>query len=129
MDDDQKWEIYKALELDRAAQRKRLEEAYQYNNNRLEKFILDNEYKNQLVESSRMSQLCVEYYELQKLIEFEKKVKEKLKIPSNANIRYDKVKCSKTCKHSHKYFYAYFWDSGDQKLKKKYIGKNLPETI
>src|SRR5687768_11564774 len=104
MDDDQRLEIHKAIELDRAAQRKRLQEAYQYNNNRLERFILDNEYKNELEESSKMSHLCVEYYELQKLTEFEKKVKEKLQIPSHANIRYDKVKCSKACKHSHKYF-------------------------
>ena len=129
MDDNQRLELFQELEEKRATERKRLQNAYVYDNSRLEKFIANKQYRNELLETSRVSQLCVEFYEFRELTKFEKMVKEKLKVPPNANIRYDKVKCSKDCKHDHKYFYAYFWDSVERKLKKKYIGKKLPETI
>jgi hypothetical protein len=29
--------------------------------------------------------------------------------------------------HNHEYFYAYYWNSTTKKLRKKYIGKELPE--
>jgi hypothetical protein len=57
-------------------------------------------------------------------------LKEKLNLPENSTIRYEKVKCSKNCRHNtHRYYYAYIWDSSNKKLKKKYIGKQLPLPV
>ncbi len=58
------------------------------------------------------------------------KIKENLGLPKNSSIRYDKVKCSKNCNHNdHYYFYAYWWDPIIKKMRKKYIGKNLPIPV
>jgi hypothetical protein len=32
----------------------------------------------------------------------------------------------KDCRHEHYYYYSYVWDCNSKKLKKKYIGKQLP---
>jgi hypothetical protein len=90
----------------------------------LEKFYSDKEYRNKL-ESARYPSL--EYVQLEDTYEQDKKVKEKLYLPQNSTIKYEKVKCSKNCRHNtHRYYYAYFWDCDSKKLKKKYIGKKLP---
>ena len=69
----------------------------------------------------------LENIHLENILEQDKKVKEKLNLPENCTIRYEKVKCSKNCKHdTHRYYYAYIWDCNSKKLKKKYIGKELP---
>ena len=93
---------------------------------KLEKYIQDSKYRKELEQNSEIGYLIHENYELMDLYGLEKKVKEKLKIPENATIKYENIKCSKCCRHKHKYFYAYFWDSKSKKLKKKYIGKHLP---
>lgn len=91
---------------------------------KLEKFYQDKEYKNALMSAGYYSS---EHFELQNLYRIEEKLKEKLGIPQNSTIRYQKIKCSKTCMHTtHLYFYAYIWDSTSKKLKSKYIGKQLP---
>jgi hypothetical protein len=91
---------------------------------KLERFFKDKEYRNELLSSDYHS---YEYYQLTDLFGLEKRVKEKLGIPINSFIRYERIKCSKRCNHkSHQYFYAYFWDSNLRKLKKKYVGKKLP---
>jgi hypothetical protein len=90
----------------------------------LEKFYTDREYRNRLV--SAASYPSSEYFQLEHIEEQEKKVKEKLNLPLNSLIKYEKVKCSKKCGHTHRYYYAYIWDCNSKKLKKKYIGKQLP---
>jgi ribosomal protein L37AE/L43A len=91
----------------------------------LEKFYTDREYRNRLVKSARYP--SSEYFQLEKIYDQEEKVKEKLNLPQNCTIRYEKVKCCKDCKHNtHQYYYAYIWDCDSKKLKKKYIGKQLP---
>ena len=90
----------------------------------LEKFYSDDEFRNNLKSASYLSS---EYFELERICEQEEKVKEKLNLPQNCTIRYEKVKCCKDCRHNtHRYYYAYIWDSTSKKLKKKYIGKQLP---
>lgn len=88
----------------------------------LEKYIQDEKYRNEIEESWNR-------YKITDLYELESKIKEKLDLPKHSSIRWDKVKCSKSCKHTHHYFYAYFHDSNLNKLKKKYIGKHLPLPI
>lgn len=92
---------------------------------KLERYIKDKEYRQKLDNS------LYPYHnpELFDILGLEKIVKEKIGIPENANIKYEKVKCSKCCMHNHQYFYAYYWDSTTKKLKKKYIGKQLPEPF
>jgi predicted double-glycine peptidase len=93
----------------------------------LEKFYTDREYRNRLVSTANYP--SSEYFQLEDIYEQEKKVKEKLNLPQNSIIKYEKVKCSKNCRHNnppHKYYYAYIWDCNSKKLKKKYIGKQLP---
>jgi hypothetical protein len=90
----------------------------------LEKFYRDKEYRNKLESASYLSS---EYFELERIYQQEEKVKGKLNLPQKCTIRYEKVKCSKKCKHNtHQYYYAYIWDCNSKKLKKKYIGKQLP---
>lgn len=90
----------------------------------LERFYKDREYRNTLESAIYLSS---EYCQLENIEEQEKKVKEKIGVPQNSTIRYQKVKCSKTCSHTtHLYFYAYIWDCTSKKLKSKYIGKQLP---
>jgi len=93
---------------------------------KLEKFIIDKEYRKKLLCSLYPSQ---EYYEFFNIHGLEKKIKEKIGVPENAIIKYEKVKCFKDYIHDHQYFYAYYWDSNIKKLKKKYIGKELPEPF
>ena len=90
---------------------------------KLENFIKDTKYKQQLIESAN-------YYpwvniKLERLSKLEIKIKEKMKIPLNSSIRFEKIKCSKTCSHNHQYFSAYFWDRYLRKVRKKHIGKSL----
>ncbi len=90
----------------------------------LEKFYTDREYRNKLESASY---LFSDYFELERIHEQEEKLKEKLNLPQHCTIRYEKVKCSKDCKHyTDKYYYAYNWDCDSKKLKKNYIGKQLP---
>jgi hypothetical protein len=87
------------------------------------------EYRNSLASASYPSS---EYFELENIYKQEEKVKQRLNLPQNSLIRYDKVKCSKHCKHNnppHQYYYAYIWDSCSKRLQKKYIGKQLPLVI
>jgi hypothetical protein len=97
---------------------------------KLEKYIQDPKYRKKLEEEREDAGIGYNFYENYELIDIlglEKKVKEKLKIPKNSKIKYESIKCSKKCRHkTHKYFYAYFWDSTIKKLRKKYIGKHLP---
>jgi hypothetical protein len=93
---------------------------------KLERYIKDDKYRKKLLHSLYLSQ---EYHELFDILGLEKLVKEKIGIPENATIKYEKVKCSNDCIHNHKYFYGYYWDSTMKKLKKKYIGKELPEPF
>ena len=92
---------------------------------KLERFIRDDKYRRKL-ENSFYPYHNPELFDIYGL---EKIVKQKIGIPENATIRYEKVKCSKHCIHNHQYFYAYFWDSNTKKLRKKYIGKQLPELF
>jgi hypothetical protein len=91
----------------------------------LEKFYTDKEYRNKLESAATYPSL--EYVQLENILEQDKKVKGKLNLPENSTIKYEKIKCCKDCKHNtHKYYYAYIWDCDSKKLKKKYIGKQLP---
>ena len=93
---------------------------------KLEKFIIDSKYRDKLLNSSYHSQ---EHYEFSDIMGLKRIIKEKIGIPSNATIKYEKVKCSKKCNHNHQYFYAYYWNPTRKKLMKKYIGKELPEPF
>ena len=92
---------------------------------KLERFIKDDKYREKLQNS------LYPYHnpELFDILGLEKIVKEKIGIPEKATLKYEKVKCSRDCIHDHQYFYAYYWDSNTKKLKKKYIGKELPEPF
>jgi hypothetical protein len=68
-----------------------------------------------------------EYFELENIYEQDIKMKEKLNLPESSTIRYEQVTCGKDRIHdTHRYYYAYTWDCNSKKLKKKYIGKQLP---
>jgi hypothetical protein len=66
------------------------------------------------------------------LMNLKRLILKRIGLPLNTSFRYEKVKCSKICctndcKHEpHYYLFAYWWDSTKKKLKKKYLGKNLP---
>jgi hypothetical protein len=90
---------------------------------KLERFIKDREYRKKL-ENSFYPRYNPELFDI---IGLQELVKEKIGIPENATIKYEKVKCSQECMHNHEYFYAYYWNSTTKKLRKKYIGKELPE--
>jgi hypothetical protein len=90
----------------------------------LEKFYTDREYRNRLVSAANYP--SSEYFQLERIEEQEKKVKEKLNLPQNSLIKYEKVRCSRKCRHTHSYYYAYLWDCNSKKSKKRYIGKQLP---
>jgi hypothetical protein len=93
----------------------------------LEKFHSNPEFRKRLVSANYPSS---EYFQLEGILEQDEKVKEKLNLSQNSTIRYEKVKCSKNCRHNtHQYYYAYIWDSNSKKLKKKYIGKQLPLPV
>lgn len=90
----------------------------------LERFYKDKEYRNKLESAIYPS---LEYFQLENIGKQEEKLKEKLGIPQSSTIKYQKVRCSKDCRHTtHWYYYAYIWDSTSKKLKSKYIGKQLP---
>ena len=94
---------------------------------KLEAFYKDKEYRDVLRSAERFSP---DRSELQYVYRIEQKVKEKLGLPENSIIKYEKVKCSKSCEHkTHYYYYAYIWDYNSKKLKKKYIGKQLPLPV
>jgi hypothetical protein len=93
---------------------------------KLERYIIDSTYRKKLLDSPYLSQ---EYHEFFDILGLEKIIKEKIGIPENATIKYEKVKCSRKCIHNHQYFYAYYWNPTTKKLKKKYIGKELPEPF
>src|SRR5688500_3520279 len=63
-----------------------------------ERYIIDKENRKKLIYSFYPSK---EYYEFYNIDGLEKKVKEKIGIPENATLRYEKVKCSKDCIHNH----------------------------
>jgi hypothetical protein len=58
------------------------------------KIYTDREYRNKLESASYLSS---EYFELEKIYEQDRKVKEKLNLPENSTIKYEKVKCCKDC--------------------------------
>jgi hypothetical protein len=93
---------------------------------KLERYIKDEKYRKKLLSSLSPSQ---EYYEFFDIYGLEKIIQEKIGIPENATIKYEKVKCSRKCIHNHQYFYAYYWNPTTKKLRKKYIGKKLPEPF
>ena len=92
---------------------------------KLERYIKNHEYRKKL-ENSFYPRYNPEFFDILGLQEL---VKEKIGIPENATIKYEKVKCSRECMHNHEYFYAYYWNSNTKKLRKKYIGKELPEPF
>ena len=99
---------------------------------KLERYYKDHTYKKELESSSSETEEYLSHIignELNDLYGLDRLVKKKLEIPENSTIKYEKVKCCKNCDHQHKYFYAYFWDSNSKRLKKKYIGKNLPHPF
>ena len=117
--------LHKSRKLEESNPRYRIEKAIQDLHN-LEKYYIDTEYRNSLRSADYLSS---EYFELENIYKQGEKVKKKLNLPQNSLIRYEKVRCSKYCRHNtppHQYFYAYIWDSNSKKLKKKYIGKQLP---
>ena len=92
----------------------------------LEKFYSDKEYRDRLDKAEYLSS---DYFQLVKIEKQQEKIKEKLSLPQNSIIRYEKVRCSRNCIHdTHRYCYAYLWDGNSKKLKKKYIAKQLPLT-
>ncbi|MGA9842638.1 MAG: hypothetical protein WBQ25_10015 [Nitrososphaeraceae archaeon] len=118
----------KRREFEELNPRYRIEKAIQDLHN-LERYYVDAEYRNGLLLADFPSS---GYFELANIHKEEEKVKERLSLPRNSLIRYEKVRCSKHCTHntpSHQYYYAYTWDSSSKRLKKKYIGKQLPLTI
>jgi hypothetical protein len=92
---------------------------------KLERFIKDDKYRKKLKNS------FYPYHnpELFDILGLQELVKEKIGIPENATIKYEKIKCSKDYIHYHQYFYAYYWNPTTKKLRKKYIGKELPEPF
>ena len=74
----------------------------------LEKFYKDREYRKMLLSAFYPSLVSVQ---LEHILEHERKVKEKLSLPQNAIIKYEKIKCSKACRHIHQYYYAYLRDA------------------
>jgi hypothetical protein len=63
----------------------------------LEKFYSDKEFRKRLVSANYPSS---EYFQLEDIYEQDEKVKEKLNLPQNSTIKYEKVKCSKNCRHN-----------------------------
>lgn len=92
---------------------------------KLERFIKDDKYRKKL-ENSLYPRYNPELFDI---LGLENLVKQKIGIPENATIKYEKVKCSRDCIHNHEYFYAYYWNPITKKLRKKYIGKELPEPF
>lgn len=120
--------LYKRRELEETNPRYRIEKAI-HDLHKLEKYYVDVEYRNSLKSAEYPSSEC---FELENIYKQEEKVQERLSLPQNSLIRYEKIRCSKYCKHNtppHQYYYAYIWDSSSKKLKKKYIGKQLPLVI
>ena len=120
--------LHRRRELEESNPRYRIEKAIQ-DLHKLEKYYVDVDYRNSLRSADYPSS---EYFELENIYEKEARVKERLNLPQNSMIRYEKVRCSKHCKHNtppHQYYYAYIWDLSSKKLKKKYIGKQLPLVI
>jgi len=120
--------LRKRREVEELNPRCRIEKSIQDLHN-LEKYYANTDYRNNLVSANYPSS---EYFELENIYRQEEKVKERLSLPRNSQIRYERVKCSKYCKHNtppHQYYYAYIWNSSSKKLKKKYIGKQLPLTM
>ena len=117
--------LYNRREFEESNPRYRIEKAIQDLHN-LERYYVDAEYRNSLISAKYPSS---EYCELENICKQEAKVKERLNLPQNSLIRYEKVRCSKHCKHNtppHQYYYAYIWDLSSKRLNKKYIGKQLP---
>jgi hypothetical protein len=93
----------------------------------LERLYKDKEYRDMLESAAYPS---AEYCQLENIEKQEEKVKEKLSIPRSSIIKYQKVKCSKDCRHTtHWYYYAYIWDSDSKKLKSKIHRKAVTIAI
>jgi len=58
----------------------------------LEKFYSDKEYR---VRLDKAEYLSSDYFQLEKIEEQQEKIKEKLSLPQNSTIRYEKVRCSR----------------------------------
>jgi hypothetical protein len=119
--------LQKRREFEESNPRHLIEKSIQDLHN-LERYYADAEYRNSLKSEEYPS---LEYFELENIFKQEEKVKEELNLPQNSLIKYEKMKCSKHCNHNtpHQYYYAYIWDSNSKRLKKKYIGKELPLMI
>jgi hypothetical protein len=85
----------------------------------LERFYKDKEYREQLVSQAKYPSL--EYVQLENICEHDRKLKQRLNLPENSTIVFEKVKGS-----NRSYWHAYFWIPQLKKLKKRYIGKSLP---
>src|SRR5919198_1638970 len=105
--------LLKQAKINESNPRYLLQKSLQYIEN-LERFYKDKEYRN-ILETARYPSL--EYCKLENIEKQEEKLKEKLGIPQSSTIKYQKVKCSKDCRHStHWYYYAYIWDCASKKL-------------
>ena len=72
----------------------------------LEKYYGDKEYRDR---PEKAEYLSSDYFQLEKIVKQQEKVKEKLSLPRNGIIRYEKIKCSKNCIHdTHRYCYAQY---------------------
>jgi hypothetical protein len=78
----------------------------------LERFYKDKEYR---------ERISSDHFELDHLYEQDRRLKQRLNLPENSTIVFEKVKGS-----NRGYYYAYFWNPELKKLKKRYIGKSLP---
>ena len=100
--------LRKRREVEELNPKYRIEKAVQDLHN-LERYYVDAEYRNSLLLADFPSS---GYFELANIHKEEEKVKEILNLPQNSLIRYEKVRCSKYCKHNtppHQYYYAYIW--------------------
>ena len=84
---------------------------------KLERYLKDDEYRKKL-ENSLYPRYNPELFDI---VGLEKIVKQKIGIPENATIKYEKVKCSRECRHHHQYFYAYYWNSNTKKVTEVYL--------
>ena len=84
---------------------------------KLERFIKDDKYRKKL-ENSFYPRYNPELFDI---VGLEKIIKQKIGIPENATLKYEKVKCSRKCIHDHQYFYAYYWNSNTKKVTEVYL--------
>jgi hypothetical protein len=87
-------QLTKMLERSKPSNPRHVLTKLRQNIDNLEKFYTDREYRNKLESASYLSS---EYFELERIYEQDRKVKEKLNLPENSTIKYEKVKCCNDC--------------------------------